>query len=170
MSETSASLLTCDLCDAHEPLLAQGSLRVLPPVFLSFGAKSQFAGPAATLRLFEDNGMVRSTLETAGQGRVLVIDGGGSLRCALVGGNLAVLAEKNGWAGIIVHGCVRDTAEINACQIGVRALAAMPVRSVKKGGGEAEVTITIAGVRIAPGQWIYADADGVLVADQALHA
>jgi regulator of ribonuclease activity A len=100
----------------------------------------------------------------------LVIDGGGSLRCALVGGNLAVLAEKNGWAGIIVHGCVRDTAEINACQIGVRALAAMPVRSVKKGGGEAEVTVTIAGVRIAPGQWIYADADGVLVADQALHA
>ncbi|MBC3935503.1 ribonuclease E activity regulator RraA [Undibacterium sp. CY7W] len=169
MPETSAFLLTCDLCDAHESLLAQGSLRVLPPVFLSFGAKTQFAGPAATLRLFEDNGMVRSTLETAGQGRVLVIDGGGSLRCALVGGNLAVLAEKNGWAGIIVHGCVRDTAEINACQIGVRALAAMPVRSVKKGGGEAEVTVTIAGVRIAPGQWIYADADGVLVADQALH-
>ncbi|MFZ6747699.1 ribonuclease E activity regulator RraA [Undibacterium sp. Ren11W] len=159
---------TCDLCDAHEDQLVAGSLAALPPIFMRFGAKQKFAGPAVTLKLFEDNGMVRSTLEMPGQGQVLVIDGGGSLRCALVGGNLAVLAEENGWAGIVVHGCIRDVDEINLCHIGVRALGAMPVRSVKKGGGERDVKITIAGIGIHPGDWIYADIDGVLVAKTAL--
>jgi len=99
---------------------------------------------------------------------VLVIDGGGSLRCALVGGNLGVLAQKNGWAGIIVHGCVRDSKELNACDIGVRALALHPQRSVRKGVGERDVSVSIAGVTVAPGAWIYADADGILVAGQKL--
>lgn len=163
------SFASCDICDANEDKLASGELAALPPVFKSYGATIKFSGPATTLKAFEDNGMVRTVLETPGNGHVLVIDGGGSLRCALVGGNLAVLAEKNGWAGIVVHGCIRDVDEINACNIGVRALAAMPVKSIKRGGGEQNLRISIAGVAVSPGDWIYADADGVLVARQQLH-
>jgi regulator of ribonuclease activity A len=160
--------LTCDICDAHEDKLATGELRVLPPIFTSFGKRAKFAGPAATLKVFEENSLVRARLETPGQGRVLVIDGGASLRCALVGGNLAMLAQDNGWAGIVVNGCVRDTEEINACDVGVRALGAHPVRSAKRSSGEQDVRIMISGVAIHPGDWIYADADGVLVASQPL--
>lgn len=162
------SFATCDLCDANEDKLADGSLAVLPPVFQKFGKRAAFSGPAATLKVFEDNVLVRAALETPGEGRVLVVDGGGSLRCALVGGNLGVLAEKNGWAGIVVNGCIRDSEEINGCDIGVRALATHPQRSVRKGIGERELRVTIAGVAVHPGDWIYADADGVLVSRSKL--
>jgi regulator of ribonuclease activity A len=158
---------TCDICDANEDKLISGDLSVFPPIFMRFGLLHKFCGPVITLKVFEDNGMVRTVLETPGNGHVLVIDGGGSFRCALVGGNLAKLAETNGWAGIVVHGCIRDVEEINLCNIGVRALATMPVRSVKKGGGERDLRIAIAGIAINPGNWIYADIDGVLVAKQA---
>lgn len=160
--------VTTDLCDAHEALLADGSLRVLAPVFRHFGKLAAFAGQAATLKVFEDNSLVRDVLETPGQGRVLVIDGGGSLRCALVGGNLGVLAQKNGWAGIVVNGCVRDTDELNACDIGVRALAAHPRKSQKRNVGERDVAVQMPGAVVRPGNWIYADADGVIVADRKL--
>lgn len=160
---------TTDLCDANEDKLGTAALAVLPPVFISLGKRQAFAGPARTLKVHEDNVLVRSTLETAGEGQVLVVDGGGSLRCALVGGNLGVLAQKNGWAGIVVNGCVRDSAELNVCDIGVRALALHPQRSVRKGVGERDVSVSIAGVTVRPGDWIYADADGVLVAGQKLH-
>lgn len=159
---------TCDLCDANEDKLHDGSLAVLPPLFQQYGKKVVFAGQAATLKVFEDNVLVRKALETPGLGRVLVVDGGGSLRCALVGGNLAVLAEKNGWAGIIVNGCVRDTEEINACEIGVRALAAHPQRSIRKGMGDVDIQVAISGVSVRSGDWIYADADGVLVSKHLL--
>ncbi|MDB5761785.1 MAG: RraA family protein [Herminiimonas sp.] len=159
---------TCDICDAHEDKLASGVLAVLQPVFKSFGKRSAFSGPATTLKVFEDNVLVRSALETPGNGHVLVVDGGGSLRCALVGGILGKLAEKNGWAGIVVHGCIRDSEEINACDIGVRALAIHPQRSVRKGAGERDIRISIAGLAVDPGNWIYADADGVLVARDKL--
>jgi regulator of ribonuclease activity A len=159
---------TCDICDAQENRLADGTLAVLPPVFKAFGRQSQFSGPAVTLKVFEDNSLVRSTLETPGHGRVLVVDGGASLRCALVGGMLAVLAEKNGWAGIIVNGCVRDVEEIDACNIGVRALAIHPQRSARKGVGDSNLQVMIAGVAMRPGDTIYADADGVLVAREKL--
>lgn len=154
---------TCDICDANEDKIAAGTLAVLPPVFKSFGKRAAFAGPARTLKVFEDNVLVRAALETPGEGHVLVVDGGGSLRCALVGGNLGVLAEKNGWAGIVVNGCIRDSEEINACDIGVRALATHPQRSVRKGVGDKDIQVSIAGVTVKPGDWIYADADGVLV-------
>lgn len=154
---------TCDFCDAHMDRLAAGTLSVLPPVFISLGRRSAFAGPAQTLKVFEDNALVRTTLEGAGQGRVLVIDGGASVRSALVGGKLAVLAAENGWAGLIVHGAVRDAAEINACDIGLRALALHPQRSARKGVGDVGMRVMIAGVAVAPGHWIYADGDGVLV-------
>lgn len=162
------SFATCDICDANEDKIAAGTLAVLPPVFKSFGKRASFAGPARTLKVFEDNVLVRAALETPGEGAVLVVDGGGSLRCALVGGNLGVLAEKNGWAGIVVNGCIRDSEEINACDIGVRALATHPQRSIRKGVGDKDIQVSIAGVTIKPGAWIYADADGVLVAAQKL--
>ena len=159
---------TCDICDAHEDKLAAGALAVLPPTFKTFGKQLAFCGQAATLKVFEDNVLVRSTLETPGNGRVLVIDGGGSLRCALVGGNLGVLAEKNDWAGIVVNGCIRDSEELNVCNIGVRALAIHPQRSVRKGEGDSNILISIGGVAVHPGDWIYADADGILVAREKL--
>jgi regulator of ribonuclease activity A len=162
------SFATCDLCDANEDKLAAGTLHVLPPFFASFGKRGAFAGPARTLKVFEDNVLVRAALETPGDGHVLVVDGGGSLRCALVGGNLGQLAEKNGWAGILVNGCVRDAAELNACDIGIRALATHPQRSVRKGAGDAGIRVTIAGVAVHPGDWIYADVDGVLVSRSQL--
>jgi regulator of ribonuclease activity A len=162
------SFATTDLCDAHEAALADGSLAVLPPVFKAFGKRIAFCGPAATLKVFEDNALVRATLETAGQGQVLVVDGGGSLRCALVGGQLGLLAEKNGWAGVLVNGCIRDSAEIDACDIGVRALALNPQRAAKKGIGESNVRMSIAGIAIAPGDWIYVDADGILASHTEL--
>jgi regulator of ribonuclease activity A len=159
---------TCDLCDANENLIAEGTLAVLPPVFRALGKRAVFSGQAATLKVFEDNVLVRAELETPGNGRVLVVDGGGSLRCALVGGNLGKLAEKNGWAGVIVNGCVRDSEELDACDVGFRTLALHPQRSVRKGVGERDIAVTIAGVTVRPGDWVYADADGVLVARASL--
>jgi regulator of ribonuclease activity A len=162
------SFATTDLCDDNAELLDDGTLAVLPPVFQHYGQHKTFSGRATTLKVFEDNALVRSTLETPGNGNVLVIDGGGSLRRALVGGQLGVLAQNNGWAGIVVYGCIRDTDEINACAVGVRALAAHPQKSAKKGVGERDVRVQIAGVPVRAGDWIYADADGVLVAQKQL--
>jgi regulator of ribonuclease activity A len=159
---------TCDLCDAHEDKIANGSLQALPPVYRHFGKRRRFAGPARTLKVFEDNALVRSTLETPGEGKVLVVDGGGSLRSALVGGNLAKLAENNGWAGIIVHGCVRDTLELNDCEVGLQALGTIPRRSARKGIGEKDLVVNISGVIVHPGDMIYADEDGVIVCRERL--
>ncbi len=159
---------TTDICDANENLISQGVLRVCAPIFKSYGGVVQFQGPAVTLKVFEDNTWVRTLLDEPGQGRVLVIDGGASMRCALVGGNLGVLAEKNGWAGILVNGCVRDTRELSESKVGIRALAAHPQKSVKRNVGERDLVIDFAGTMIKPGDMIYADEDGILVADQAL--
>ncbi|WP_431477460.1 ribonuclease E activity regulator RraA [Massilia eburnea] len=159
---------TTDLCDGNPGMLDDGSLQVLPPVFRHFGQRAQFAGPAATLKVHEDNALVRSTLETQGAGRVLVVDGGGSFRRALVGGQLGLLAQNNGWAGVIVDGCVRDSAELAQCDVGIMALATHPQRSARDGVGKRDVNVQIAGVSVRPGDWIYADVDGVLVARQKL--
>lgn len=162
------SFATTDLCDDNANLLDDGRLAVLPPVFKHYGKSARFAGRVVTLKVHEDNALVRATLETPGDGNVLVVDGGGSLRRALVGGQLGLLAQDNGWSGIIVDGCIRDTDEINACHIGVRALGAHPQKSSKKGVGERNVRVHIAGVPVNPGDWIYADADGILIAQQKL--
>jgi len=159
---------TTDLCDDYAAMLDDGTLAVLPPVYRSFGQKLRFCGPATTVQVFEDNALVRSTLETPGRGHVLVIDGGGSLRRALVGGQLGVLAQNNGWAGIVVDGCIRDCDEINVCEIGVRALATHPRKSGKTGAGQVDVRVQVSGVDVSPGDWIYADADGILVSRQEL--
>ncbi len=153
---------TTDLSDAHP------DLQHAAPVFRDYGGRLAFSGPIATLKTFEDNPKVREALEGPGHGRVLVVDGGGSLRCALVGGNLAMLAEKNGWAGIVVNGCIRDTAELAAAKVGVKALAAHPKRSERKGLGEVDVDVSFAGVMFRPGEYLYADGDGIVVSPTKL--
>lgn len=153
---------TADLCDTHGDRVS-----VAAPIFRSYGGRARFAGFVATLDCFEDNSLVRTMLEEPGAGRVLVVDGRGSLRCALVGGNLAVLAHRNGWAGIVVHGCVRDAAELAQVDIGILALATHPRRSEKRGAGQRDVRVSFAGVTFGPGAWVCADEDGLLVADQA---
>lgn len=154
---------TTDLCDAHE------DVRVLAAGFRDFGAKRAFCGRARTLRVYEDNALVRAALETAGGGDVLVVDGGGSTRTALVGGNLGKLAQDQGWAGIVVNGAVRDSAELAQCAVGIKALAAVPRKSAKAGAGETAVAVTFGGITVAPGDWVYADEDGVVVGSRALH-
>ena len=159
---------TTDLCDAHEPKLADGTLRVLAANFHRHGKHTVFSGPIKTLKVFEDNSLVRTALESAGDGRVLVVDGGASLRCALLGGNLGKLAEKNGWAGVVLNAPIRDAEEIDACAIGVRALGTCPVKSKKTGAGNFDVPLAFGGVTIKPGDWCYADRDGVLFSDVEL--
>jgi regulator of ribonuclease activity A len=154
---------TADLCDAHA-----GMVRVAQPLFHEYGGAERFGGPIETLRVQDDNTLVREMLETAGRGRVLVVDGGGSLKCALVGGRLAGMAETNGWSGIIVNGCVRDLVEIRQLSVGIRALNAVPMRSGKTGVGERGATLRFAGVTFAPGNFVYADTDGILVAESQL--
>jgi regulator of ribonuclease activity A len=154
---------TADLCDQHE-----GSVRAVAPMFRSYGGRRAFHGAVATLKLFEDNSLVRKALESPGNGRVLVVDGGGSLRCALVGDQLARLGVKNGWAGIVVWGCIRDSRAIGEMDIGVLALATHPQKSVKRGAGEADLPVSFGGVNFLPGQHLYADEDGVIVAEAAL--
>ena len=164
------SIATTDLCDQFENDIHAGLIHVLPPVFQCFGQAQAFHGQAVTFKVFEDNTLIKKALENDnGTGKVMVIDGGASMRCALVGGNIAKAGTQNGWAGIVVDGCVRDTGEINELAIGVRALAAMPLRSLKKGAGERDLGVHIQGVRVNPGDWVYADADGIVVSPKALH-
>lgn len=153
---------TCDLCDAHKND-SDGAFRVLPPVFRDFGGKAAFSGSVSTVKCFEDNSLVKAAVESAGEGRVLVVDGGASLRRALVGGNLAAAAARNGWAGIVIDGCVRDVAELAACAVGIRALACMPLPTEKRGAGERDVPVQIQGVWVRPGDRLVADADGIVV-------
>jgi regulator of ribonuclease activity A len=157
------SFSTPDLYDAHEK-----DVQVADPLFRNYGGAPRFCGPIATLKLHEDNSLVRTALEEPGNGRVLVIDGGGSLRCALVGDQLAVLARKNGWAGIVVNGCIRDSVEIGNMDIGIKALNTNPRKSVKKGAGDRDIAVTFAGVTFRPGEFVYADEDGVLVSAKRL--
>ncbi|MBA0645108.1 hypothetical protein Goklo_013239 [Gossypium klotzschianum] len=163
-----AAFATAEACDSNTALLASGELRALEPIFKIYGQRRSFSGPIVTLKVFEDNVLVRQLLETRGEGRVLVIDGGGSKRCALVGGNLAQSAQNMGWSGIVVNGCIRDVDEINACDIGVRALGSNPLKSNKKAIGEKHVPISIAGTLIRDGEWLYADSDGILISKMEL--
>lgn len=164
---TIASFATCDLCDAHEEDTS-GAFRVLPPVFRDFGLVASFAGQVVTVRCIEDNSRIREAVNSPGEGRVLVVDGGGSLRRALVGGNLALAAARNGWAGIVVDGAVRDAAELAAAGIGIKALALMPMRSVKRGEGQRDLAVGIQGVAVRPGDWLYADDDGIVISATSL--
>lgn len=156
------TIKTTDLSDAHP------EVQVGEPLLRHFGGVTAFGGLIETLRVFEDNALVRATLEEPGDGRVLVVDGGGSLRCALLGDQLAALGARNGWAGVVINGCVRDTAELARTPLGIMALAPHPRRSVKAGAGERGVALQFAGLSFAPGRYLYADEDGVIVAERAL--
>jgi regulator of ribonuclease activity A len=161
------SFKTPDLCDEFEAELGQ-SLRVVAPMFQRYGARNSFSGEIVTLKIFEDNTLVREAFAENGRGKVLVIDGGGSLRCALVGDQLAILAQSKGWEGIVVYGCIRDSGDINGIDIGVRALNTHPQKSIKKGVGDRNIAVTFGGVTFKPGEYLYADDDGVLVSSTAL--
>ncbi len=157
------SRATADLCDEFPD-----RVRVAAGVFRDWGGISIFAGPMDTVRALEDNALVRQALEDDGNGRILVVDGGGLLRTALVGGNLAALARDNGWAGLVVNGCVRDSAEIGRTAIGVKALGTSPMRPARIGSGERGTPVKFAGVTFVPGQWLYADADGIVLSESEL--
>lgn len=149
---------TADLWDEHHL-----NLSCVDPIFRSFGNENTFSGKITTLKLFEDNSLVRKQLESDGRGKVLVIDGGASLRCALVGDQLAALAVQNNWNGIIVNGCIRDRHIINSMGIGIRALNTSPVKSIKRNIGEIDMPVKFGGVTFNPKDYIYVDFDGILI-------
>ena len=164
-----STFVTCDLLDNHE----DKDLSVISPSmdgksFKNFGGHSTFGGQVVTVKCFEDNSRVKETLATQGDGKVLVVDGGASMRCALLGDMIAQSAVDNGWAGVIVYGCVRDVDEIAKMPLGVMALSAIPRKSVRKGVGEMGLTLSFGGVMIADGDWIYADNNGVVVSRENL--
>jgi regulator of ribonuclease activity A len=148
---------TTDLCDEFSD-----RLQIAEPVFGDFGGEVMFSGLIVTLKVFEDNSLVRTALGEPGEGRVLVVDGGGSMRCALLGDQLAELAEENDWAGVVVNGCIRDSAAIGELGVGVKALGVHPLKSVKRGVGERDIPVRFAGVNFIPGHYLYADEDGLL--------
>ena len=166
---------TCDLCDEFKND-ASGNFRVLPPVFRDFGAVRQFSGPVVTVKCFEDNTLVKAAVDSPGYdetpqgrvGKVLVVDGGGSLRRALLGGNLGAAAARNGWAGVVIDGCVRDVLELAEMDVGVRALASMPLPTEKRQEGQRDIAVQIQGLWVRPGDWLYADEDGIVVGATAL--
>jgi regulator of ribonuclease activity A len=137
-------------------------------LFFDYGGMSDFWGEITTLKLADDNTLVRKTLETDGRGRVLVVDNGGSTRCAMVGDRLAELAAKNGWAGIVVNGCIRDSRDIATIGVGVKARGTVPRKSSKNNTGETGVVLRFANVEFTPGHYLYADRDGIVLAPRRL--
>jgi len=141
---------------------------VCDPVFRDFGGRKRFFGPIATVKCFEDNSLVKAALSEPGEDRVLVVDAGGSLRCAMVGDMIAASAVQNGWQGVLMFGCVRDSVEIAGMELGVKALAANPRKSEKRGEGQRDIPVSFAGACFRPGEHIYCDEDGVLVCREPL--
>lgn len=158
-----AEFKTADLSDVYRE-----GIQVPDDVFRSFGLKARFSGEIVTVKVFEDNVLVKQELGTNGTGKVLVVDGGGSRRVALMGDQLAMLALENGWEGVVIYGCIRDSADINAMKVGVRALGTHPFKSVKKGEGSRQQTVVFAGAAFRPGAFLYADEDGMLLSEVPL--
>lgn len=149
---------TADLCDQRRE-----HMQVLDPLFRHYGARREFAGRIVTVKVHEDNALVRKALERNGAGQVLVIDGGGSVRTAVIGGQVAQLAADKGWEGLLVYGCIRDSMEVAQIPLGVLALATCPVPPKKNGFGESDLPVRFAGAVFRPGEYLYADEDGVVV-------
>jgi len=154
---------TPDLCDEYPH-----RIKVLDPILQNFGGRKQFSGPIVTVSYYKDNSRVKDLLGKAGEGRVLVVDGAGSRRCAYLGDRLAQQASDSGWSGIVRYGCIRDIDEIAAIDIGIKALGAHPIKTEKKGVGETDIAITFGGVTFNSGDYLYADNNGVLIATEAL--
>lgn len=153
----------CDLSDDHV-----GKIQTARPIFRDFGIKRVFSGPIATLRCFEDNLLLRQVFSTPGHGQVMVVDGGGSIECALVGDKLAALMIDNDWAGVIVNGAVRDVENLRQMPVAVRALEICPTKPRQTGSGERDIVVHFAGVNFTPGHWLYADENGIIVSERPL--
>lgn len=154
---------TPDICDDFAD-----QVMVLPPLYQNYGGVKAFCGQIETVKCFEDNSRVKELLATSGNGRVLVVDGGASLRCALIGDLIAASAIENGWAGIVIRGCCRDVHELETMAFGVRAMASIPIKSTRKGVGEAGVELDMDGVVVRPGMWLYADQTGIVISASEL--
>lgn len=154
--------VTPDLCDAYP------EVQVLEPMFSNFGGHDSFGGQIVTVKCFEDNSVVKEQVDLDGRGKVMVVDGGGSMRRALLGDMLAEKAARNGWEGIIVYGCVRDVDVLAQTPLGIQALASHPMKTDKRGIGDLDVPVTFAGVTFRPGEYVYADNNGIIVSPQAL--
>ncbi|ATE73423.1 ribonuclease E activity regulator RraA [Lysobacter capsici] len=154
---------TCDLCDRHD-----AQVRVLELPLRDYGGRIGFDGIVSTIKAYEDNSLVRDAVAEPGNGRVLVIDGGGSLRRSMLGDLLAAKALENGWVGVVVFGAIRDSAAIGAMALGVKALGTCPRKTDKLGQGLRDVPVRFGGLVIRPGEWLCADADGVVLADGVL--
>ncbi|MEQ5821733.1 ribonuclease E activity regulator RraA [Halomonas sp. SCS19] len=155
-------IVTPDICDAYP------EVAVCDPIFVNYGGQEAFFGPVKTVKCFEDNSLVKQAVAEPGDGAVLVVDAGGSTRCAMLGDMLAEQAAGNGWAGVIMYGCVRDVDILAETDLGIQALGAHPRKSEKRGEGKRDVPVAFAGVDFAPGQWVYADNNGILVAESRL--
>lgn len=155
---------TPDLCDAY------ADVAVAAPLFQDYGGSRAFCGRIVTVACFEDNSRVRELVEEEGHGKVMVVQGGGSLRRSLLGDLLAAKAVDNGWSGVVLNGCVRDVEALAALPLGIKALAACPVKTEKRGLGEVGLAVEFAGVVFQPGQWLYADRNGIVVASRDLLA
>ena len=154
---------TPDLCDEFH-----SQLQVLEPLFQSFGGQSRFAGPIQTVKCFEDNSLVKDLANQDNPGGILVVDGGGSLRRALLGDLIAQAFVDQKWAGILINGCVRDVEILKTLPFGVKALNSIPVKTEKRGLGDLNVPVRFAGVDFKPGQWLYSDETGIVVSDTRL--
>ncbi|UVW33956.1 ribonuclease E activity regulator RraA [SAR92 clade bacterium H455] len=154
---------TPDLCDQYPDLI-----QVVAPMFKNYGGRESFGGEIVTVKCFEDNSCVKQLVGSQGQGRVMVVDGGGSMRRACLGDMLAEKAAVNGWSGLIIYGCIRDVDEIMATDIGVQALGTHPMKTAKKGIGETQIPVTFGGVSFNPGHYVYADNNGIVVASEQL--
>lgn len=165
MKKRPTTISTPDLCDAHPE-----RVRVLEPMLRNFGGHSAFGGRVSTVKCYEDNSFVKQRLGEPGAGRVLVVDGGGSMRRALMGGDVAAMAVDNDWAGVILYGCIRDVEEIRELALGVQALGTIPLKTRKRNIGELDVSLTFGGVTFHVGDWVYADDNGVIAADGELRA
>lgn len=154
--------VTPDLCDEYP------EVEVVEPMFCNFGGRESFGGEIVTVKCFEDNSLVKQMVDEPGTGKVMVVDGGGSMRCAMLGDMLAEKAAKQGWEGIIIYGCIRDVDVIAETELGVQALATHPRKSVKKGVGERDLSLTFGGVTFEPGEYVYADNNGIIVSREAL--
>lgn len=159
----SASISTPDLCDAFPDLV-----QVVEPMFINYGGREQFGGQIVTIKCFEDNSLVRDLVAEKGAGKVLVVDAGGSMRRACLGDLLAEKATQNGWEGILMYGCIRDVDAISGLELGVQALGSHPMKTDKKGVGERDIAVTFGGVTFKPGEYLYADNNGVIVSPQPL--
>jgi len=158
-----AQFKTTDLYDDYLE-----ELQVAAPIFRDFGGRTSFCGQIVTMKTFEDNSCLKAAFETDGKGKVLVVDSAGSLRCAMMGNVMAALGASNGWEGVIINGCIRDSADVGRVDFGAKALATIPRKTVKRQQGVMDIPVHFADVTFTPGEYVYADEDGIVLSKQQI--